>query len=57
MGNEGYEVPLTSVGAKLARGKVVGGDEPYTTRIIDNIVIQINDRMPDERITDRNLGR
>lgn len=57
MGNEGYEVPLTSVGAKLASDKILNGDEPYTTRIIDNMAIQIDDRMPDERITDRNLSR
>lgn len=53
----GNEVPLTSVGAKMASANSansVGKDKPFTTRIIDN-VSPIDDRMADERITDHNL--
>jgi len=55
MGSTGQRmVPLTSVGAKMARKKGVGNsgeDMPYTTRIIDNMV-PVDNRMIDERILD-----
>ena len=51
MASTEYEVPLTSIGAKMAMAKSKYGDNPFTTRIIDNIST-IPLRMIDERITD-----
>lgn len=54
MASTGNAVPLTSVGAKMARSHSITGASPYTTRIIDNTP-QIDNRMTDERISDHNL--
>lgn len=49
------KVPLTSVGALLAMAKCYYEGNPFTTRIIDNIVFIAN-RRTDERISDHDLG-
>ena len=51
MASTEYEVPLTSIGAKMALENTLYGDNPHTTRIIDNMS-PVGNRMTDERVSD-----